>query len=513
MRGKVNGPVMRNSPAPFQHQVHQCSAHWASSRPLTRWTTTSPNSKRMPHAQDWRRRTLRTVTNNFLRERRWARASSLVTASPAGMYVHHNCPKGGDGVSKNDSPADHQYLHDDLMTEYYRIADTVTSFDQRLLTIKSWGVAFALATPTLGLQQNHYGLFLVAAASGLAFWLIEASTKVHQMRYYPRMGDIEAIAFELYGQDAASGRVSAPLINWSWHAALPKGGEYPRADATPTMSRTPVRDDALRQRWRPIFFPYVALPHAITVLLGAALFAYGLTGSLGSDLNRPTRIPETLHQNWTRGSRRKGLLTCTAGVTGLLTPERRPMTHLHRLAVSASCPVVGVEVMSGWAVEVGHVGVQGRVGTVYGGEVPFGVEERTSGVDEGCAAVACEEVDRFADGGLGPVGSEEAGSGPLLDRYSRVVGYEGSHDVQDLRPVRERGQGPALGECRPGLDAAQVKDEVVLESVDVAGSDDVWAVRQGRGGRRYDEDGGEDCGEWGDAVHGGPPDLGVLRSR
>lgn len=184
-------------------------------------------------------------------------------------------------MSGNDSPAARQYLHDDLMTEYYRIADTVASFDQRLLTIKSWGVTFALATLTLGFQQNHYGLFLVAAASGLAFWLIEASTKVHQMRYYPRMGDIEAIAFELYGQDTGSGRVSAPLINWSWHAALSFGGQYSTSDAPLTLSRPPTRDHTVRQWWRPLFFPHVALPHAITVLLGAALFVYGLTGSLG----------------------------------------------------------------------------------------------------------------------------------------------------------------------------------------------------------------------------------------
>ena len=38
------------------------------------------------------------------------------------------------------------HLHDDLMTEYYRIADIVAGFDQRLLTVKSWGVTFALAT-------------------------------------------------------------------------------------------------------------------------------------------------------------------------------------------------------------------------------------------------------------------------------------------------------------------------------------------------------------------------------
>ena len=114
------------------------------------------------------------------------------------------------------------HLHDDLMTEYYRIADIVAGFDQRLLTVKSWGVTFALATLALGFQQDHYGLFLVAAAGALSFWLIEGSIKLHQMRYYPRMGDIEVVAHELYGEETSRGRVSAPLIDWSWYTAWPR---------------------------------------------------------------------------------------------------------------------------------------------------------------------------------------------------------------------------------------------------------------------------------------------------
>ena len=87
-----------------------------------------------------------------------------------------------------------EQIHDDLKEEYYTLTDIVTSFDQRLLTIKGWGVTFSLATLALAFQQNHYGLFLVAAASALAFWVIEGSVKLHQMRYYPRMGDIEVAA-------------------------------------------------------------------------------------------------------------------------------------------------------------------------------------------------------------------------------------------------------------------------------------------------------------------------------
>ena len=46
-----------------------------------------------------------------------------------------------DDVSGGTERSDH--LHGDLITEYYKIADIVGTFDQRLMTVKSWGVTFA----------------------------------------------------------------------------------------------------------------------------------------------------------------------------------------------------------------------------------------------------------------------------------------------------------------------------------------------------------------------------------
>lgn len=176
---------------------------------------------------------------------------------------------------------DDRYLHDDLMAEYYRLVDIVGAFDQRLLTIKSWGVTFALATLALGFQQGHYGLFLVAAGAGVAFWAIEATTKLHQMRYYPRMGDIEYLAYQLYRREIAETRASAPLIDWSWYTAWTRirGGVVkgdPRVPKPwPDVNPSPRRE-------RPIFlYPHVALPHALAVGLGLTFFALGLMGSLG----------------------------------------------------------------------------------------------------------------------------------------------------------------------------------------------------------------------------------------
>lgn len=172
-------------------------------------------------------------------------------------------------------------LHDDLMTEYYRIADIVAAFDQRLLTVKSWGVTFALATLALGFQQGHYGLFLVAAASALSFWLIETSLKLHQTRYYPRMGDIEVIAYEQFSRVTTTGVVSAPLIDWSWFTAPPRvlGGRLKGDPRTP--ARWPDVNESPGRSSRMLLYPHVALPHVMVVILGSVLFVVGLFGVFG----------------------------------------------------------------------------------------------------------------------------------------------------------------------------------------------------------------------------------------
>jgi hypothetical protein len=182
-----------------------------------------------------------------------------------------------DGVQDREA----SHLHDDLMVEYYRIADIVSAFDQRLLTIKSWGVTFSLATLALGFQQDHFGLFLVAAAGGMAFWAIEGSNKLHQMRYYPRMGDIEVIAYELYGEETSRGRVSAPLIDWSWYTSWPRiRGGAAKGDPRVPVAWKDTNDQPGANR-RIMLYPHVALPHAITVALGLVLFMLGLMGVFG----------------------------------------------------------------------------------------------------------------------------------------------------------------------------------------------------------------------------------------
>ena len=105
-----------------------------------------------------------------------------------------------------------------LLNEYYEIFRAVTEFDKRLMTVKGWGVTLSLATLAWGFQFAHYGLFLVAALSGVGFWLIEGAMKRHQMRHYLRMREIEVLQYER-SENAETQKASSPRIDSSWSNA------------------------------------------------------------------------------------------------------------------------------------------------------------------------------------------------------------------------------------------------------------------------------------------------------
>ena len=52
---------------------------------------------------------------------------------------------------------DENRLHDDLMTEYFKLVDLVRDVDQRLLTIKGWGVTLSLASLGFGFHKTTTG--------------------------------------------------------------------------------------------------------------------------------------------------------------------------------------------------------------------------------------------------------------------------------------------------------------------------------------------------------------------
>jgi hypothetical protein len=101
---------------------------------------------------------------------------------------------------------------------------------------------------------------------------LEATVKRHQMRYYPRMREIEVRRHMEAAQTDAS--LSAPRIDWSWATAdaLLRNGTVP-----PLEPRPSGRSRAYRRMW---LAPHVAFPHAITFGVAATLLALALAGVL-----------------------------------------------------------------------------------------------------------------------------------------------------------------------------------------------------------------------------------------
>ena len=165
---------------------------------------------------------------------------------------------------------------DALLREYYEILNVVGEFDGRLLTVKGWGVTLSLAALAWGFEKQKYGLFLVAALSGLGFWIIETTMKRHQMRYYFRMREIEVQEYQR-SEDAGAGALSTPRIDaaWSYAGYLYEGTARPEY-YRPTPSQGPRRSYQLA-----FLFPHVFLPHLLSVLAGIVLLVAGQRGWLG----------------------------------------------------------------------------------------------------------------------------------------------------------------------------------------------------------------------------------------
>ena len=155
------------------------------------------------------------------------------------------------------------------LQEYFALVKIVSELDQRLLTIKSWGVTLSLVALGLGFQFQSYGMFFVAAVSSFAFWGLEGAMKRHQMRYYPRMRQIEINRSSRTSEEER--HLSAPLIDWSFTEANNLlRGELSKIDHIPQPTG--------ENKWytRTWLLPPVWIPHAITFLIGSFLFLLGL---------------------------------------------------------------------------------------------------------------------------------------------------------------------------------------------------------------------------------------------
>jgi hypothetical protein len=157
---------------------------------------------------------------------------------------------------------------DPILKEYYELSSIVKEFDKNLLTVKGWGVTLALAALAWGFEKSHYGLFLVAAVSGLAFWLIEGAMKRHQMRYYFRMREIEVLCYDEWATGKKA--LSTPRIDSSWfHAGPFYTGKIKTPQYHPQMITGPV--NSYRLAW---LYPHVLLPHGVSVAAGIVLFIF-----------------------------------------------------------------------------------------------------------------------------------------------------------------------------------------------------------------------------------------------
>lgn len=160
-----------------------------------------------------------------------------------------------------------------MIQEYLKLTDIVSNFDSSLITVKSWGVTLSLVAIGLGFKEKTWGYFLLAVISGISFWVIEVTLKGHQMRYFPRMREIEHQMF-------VSDKSQAPRIDWSWAHAdkIFDGVEKPQdvLSAQPTLMQ-----EYPNWNWsQRMIMPHIMFPHIFTVIFGAifAWFAYKRKG-------------------------------------------------------------------------------------------------------------------------------------------------------------------------------------------------------------------------------------------
>ncbi len=156
---------------------------------------------------------------------------------------------------------------DCALQEYLKIVDIVAQFDARILTVKGWGVTLSLVAIGLGFKEKLWGYFVVAVISGIAFWTIEYSMKGHQMRYYPRMREIEHVCAQVYTNHNKNIAL-APRIDVSWEYS--KDILNGKLDPTTAAKRPPQLRGEYEYfgTWRRAFLKHVMMPHILSVLFG-----------------------------------------------------------------------------------------------------------------------------------------------------------------------------------------------------------------------------------------------------
>ncbi len=139
-------------------------------------------------------------------------------------------------------------LRSALQAEYLHLQKAVEDMDARAVTIKAWSISFSLAAVAGAFASKAVSVLLLACASAVLFWWLEARWKTFQDAYYGRIDDIEQ---HFRGERALT---SALQIRASWYRSW-NGGSRKRL-------------------WEILAWPHVALPHAVVAAI--ALLLYGL---------------------------------------------------------------------------------------------------------------------------------------------------------------------------------------------------------------------------------------------
>ena len=70
---------------------------------------------------------------------------------------------------------------EEILREYYWMQQRVAHFDERQISIKSWGTTASGALIGFGFSESLPVLFLLAAISSIVFWYIDAQWKSFQI--------------------------------------------------------------------------------------------------------------------------------------------------------------------------------------------------------------------------------------------------------------------------------------------------------------------------------------------